>query len=234
MKKIIIISLFSLNIFYAQIPPLEDHNWKLEKIVTADSILVVPNNIVFEAVFIDNFFEFGNCSPLSGLAIFNDPSQNFEIDEPELGTPISPCPNQPILLDIEFFFQDNYIFSNSNQTTTFEPFSYVFTTTPDKIYLDITNNEGSVATFYDILLSREEFLENNIFIYPNPLKDMLTIRSYDVVLQSISIFDLQGRLLKKYDYFENNQLDLSDLAQSFYILQIKTNQGVLVQKLVKE
>jgi len=233
MKKIIIISLFSLNIFYAQVPPLEEHTWKLERIVTADSILVVPENIVFEADFTDDFFEFGNCLPLSGLGIFNDSTQDFDIDELELGTPISPCPDQPVLLDIEFFFQENYIFSNSNQTTTHEPFSYQFTTTPDKIFLDITNNEGSVATFYDTFLSQDEFLKQNLKVYPNPIKDKLFIETNNIQIKQIVIYDLSGRIVYQTNEF-SDQISLSQLNTGTYIIQLETSAGGLKSKLLKQ
>ncbi|QTY26332.1 T9SS type A sorting domain-containing protein [Flavobacterium sp. CS20] len=232
--KTFFISLFLslIGFCYAQVPPLENHTWKLEKIVTADSTLVVPNEITFNGILENsNFYQFGNCVFVGGNLTYDDTNQSFLIQESSI--PLQVCPDEQELMDIEDFFQNEFFF-DVFMASWHEPFTYAFSTTPDKIYLDITNSEGSIATFYDNFLSREEFLEDNISIYPNPVKDILNIRCSEMILQHISIFDLQGRILVNDNILENNQLDLSNLPLGIYVLQIKTNQGVSVKKLVKK
>lgn len=226
------IILLCIGFSYAQVPPLEDHTWKLEKIVTADSTLVVPSNIYFPGTFFDTFYILGSCSDVGSQTNYNDSNMSFDAISPQLNFQI--CPNQQELMDIEDFFIEEFFFIDTNQLTTHEPFVYTFSTTTNKIYLDITNSEGSVATFYDNILSRQQFLEDNISIYPNPVKDILNIRCSDMSLQYISIFDLQGRILVKDDDLENNQLDLSSLPLGIYFIQIKTDHGVSKKKLVRE
>jgi len=227
----IVFSLFISNLLMAQVPPLKDHVWKLEKIVTVDSTLVVPTNIYFSGNFFDTFYVFGNCSTIGAETAYNDASMSFNSIFPSYTFPV--CPGEEELMDIEDFFMEEFFFIDTNQMTTHDPFFYQFSTTTDKIYLDITNNVGSVATFYDDFLSQQEFLENSISVYPNPAKDKVSIDTSGLQLQKVSIFDLQGRLVLVADASDKGQIDVSPLSNGIYILQIETNQGILSKKLVK-
>jgi hypothetical protein len=231
MKKIIIISLFSLNIFYAQVPPLEEHSWKLEKIVTADSTLVVPDDITFNGMFQNpNFYNFGNCVFVDGNLLYNDDDQEFLITFSSV--PFEVCPDEEELMDIEEFFQNEFFF-DVFMVSWHEPFSYEFTTTPDKIFLDIINNEGSVATFYDTFLSQDEFLKQNLKVYPNPIKDKLFIETNNIQIKQIVIYDLSGRIVYQTNDF-SGQISLNQLNTGTYIIQLETSAGGLKSKLLKQ
>lgn len=76
-------------------------------------------------------------------------------------------------------------------------------------------------------------------IYPNPVKDKLMIQSNsDSSIQSIAIYDLSGRLVQK-NILENNTmtsytLEMSTLHTGTYLIQLYTNEGVILKKISKE
>ncbi|NHN24973.1 T9SS type A sorting domain-containing protein [Flavobacterium jejuense] len=82
-------------------------------------------------------------------------------------------------------------------------------------------------------------LEEHFAIYPNPVKDKLTIQSNsDNSIQSIAIYDLSGRLVQK-NILENNTmtsyvLDMSTLNTGTYLLQLYSTEGTILKKISKE
>ena len=67
------------------------------------------------------------------------------------------------------------------------------------------------------LSATENITTPNIVIYPNPAQDILLVKG--VELQTLRVFDLQGRLLKTTD---DAQVTVSDLASGTYLLQLGT------------
>ena len=67
------------------------------------------------------------------------------------------------------------------------------------------------------LSATENIATPNIVIYPNPAQDILLVKG--VELQTLRVFDLQGRLLKTTD---DAQVTVSDLASGTYLLQLGT------------
>lgn len=194
--------------------------------------MVVPDNIIFNGIFQNpNYYNFGNCVFVDGNLVYNDNIQNFTVAFSSI--PFQVCPNEEDLMDIEDFFQNEFFF-DVFMVSWHEPFSYVFTTQNNTIYLDITNSEGSVATFYDNVLRQEAFLRQNVKIYPNPVVNDLFIESNQTNIQELLINDLSGRIVLKQDGLENNQLDVSKLRQRIYILKIKTSNGHINKKIVKK
>lgn len=82
-------------------------------------------------------------------------------------------------------------------------------------------------------------LEEHFVIYPNPVKDKLTIQSKsDGSIQSIAIYDLFGRLVQK-TILENNTmvsyvLDMSTLNTGTYLLQLYSTEGTILKKISKK
>ncbi|MDR3272615.1 MAG: T9SS type A sorting domain-containing protein, partial [Flavobacteriaceae bacterium] len=70
-------------------------------------------------------------------------------------------------------------------------------------------------------LGTEELSVNaKIGVYPNPVKDVLHFTSKEPVLKA-EIFDLNGRLIKTAEVF-NNQLSVSSLSKGIYFLNLQT------------
>ena len=218
----------------AQDSLLFQYDWKLEKLVTSDSILIVPENKFFYGQFFNSSnniytYDFGYCNNLSGVLVYS-PVQIFDVSQYAL--PTSPCGPNIEQYMLEDYFHKQFIFEqfmvNANN-----PFTYNFSYQNDLIYLDIMNSQGSTATFYDALLSQEQFLEKSISIYPNPVDKVLHIDPANVGIRYLEVFDLQGRLIIKASEVQDNQIDVSALPQGIYILKIETDKGIMTKKLVK-
>lgn len=84
-----------------------------------------------------------------------------------------------------------------------------------------------------ILATKEEVskAKEDIFIYPNPAKDIVTIEGKNKIL-SVYVYDLSG---KRIDLpLSGNKVNVSGLAMGNYVLGIKTDEGVVTKKLIKE
>ena len=88
--------------------------------------------------------------------------------------------------------------------------------------INITSGPLAVATVDDSKLS----------IFPNPVKDVMNI-SYDKAINQIDVYDVNGKLVKTYTTVDNT-INVSDLSDGIYMLNIKTEEGLVVRKIVKE
>jgi uncharacterized protein YjdB len=71
-------------------------------------------------------------------------------------------------------------------------------------------------------------------IYPNPVQNTLYIQSSSTIEQ-VSIYDISGRMLQTFDVFKTSEvLDISHLSNGIYLLKIKTEDGEVVRKIVKQ
>lgn len=76
--------------------------------------------------------------------------------------------------------------------------------------------------------------ENKILvIYPNPTKDYINIKNKNYKIETFSLYDLGGRIIKTFSGKET-KLDLSNLPSSTYILNIKTPEGAQSFKIIKK
>ncbi|MBF02511.1 MAG: hypothetical protein CMP76_04360 [Flavobacterium sp.] len=84
-------------------------------------------------------------------------------------------------------------------------------------------------------LGSDSFLASKFVVYPNPVNDIISISSDDVVFENISLTDINGRIIKetKTDSVTNYNLNISDLNSGVYFMKIKTTDGVLDKKIIK-
>jgi hypothetical protein len=85
-------------------------------------------------------------------------------------------------------------------------------------------------------LSNSEFLDTKFSLTPNPAKDYITIsNSENILLNSISITDLNGRIVKQNSYSNvtNVQVNISDLASGVYMMNITSDKGSVTKKIIK-
>jgi hypothetical protein len=105
------------------------------------------------------------------------------------------------------------------------------------IYFDynfpIQTNDAN--TTYQQLLSTTEYgIDQNVTIYPNPVKDWVTISAKDNI-KSVSLFDVQGRVLQtKINTSGDIKIDLSTRASGVYFVKIQTEKGIKVEKIIKQ
>jgi len=71
----------------------------------------------------------------------------------------------------------------------------------------------------------------NISIYPNPTNNILNIQ-IDATIEAISVYNFQGQNVLNVS--NTNQLDLSNLAEGAYIVQINTDKGTARKTIIKQ
>lgn len=85
-----------------------------------------------------------------------------------------------------------------------------------------------------ITLSSEQFSLNEINLYPNPSNTgNITITS-NVVIEKISIINVNGQLIKEYinPLNVNNSYKITELSSGFYFIQIESNSKKEVRKVI--
>lgn len=103
------------------------------------------------------------------------------------------------------------------------------------IYFDynfpITTNEAE--TVFEILGVNELDSNEQISVYPNPVKEKFTIKS-DSKINQIEFYDVVGRLLKVslINDLESIQT-ISSFSSGTYFVKIYTERGITVQKIIK-
>jgi len=89
---------------------------------------------------------------------------------------------------------------------------------------DISENLAVGSSAFDSFVS----------LYPNPVSDVLKIKTTSGNILSIKLYSVNGKLFRTYS-FENRQveLDLNAFANGFYLLQIQTDNELLFKKIIK-
>jgi len=70
-------------------------------------------------------------------------------------------------------------------------------------------------------------LTSNIAIYPNPVSNTMYVMNEKAV--NVEIYNLQGQCVAK--YFNENVINVADLAQGTYLVKVTTNNKVITQKI---
>jgi hypothetical protein len=96
---------------------------------------------------------------------------------------------------------------------------------------------GKVVSFVASTIAIEEAmtLENSISVYPNPVKDALTIKTNNNSLLSVELTDLNGRVIRQTTVNTlQYTMEVSTLASGIYLLKIHTDTGSVSKKIRKE
>jgi len=74
-----------------------------------------------------------------------------------------------------------------------------------------------------------------IKVWPNPVSDVLSIDytlDSERLVQAISLYSINGSLIKRYEDITNDLLNVSDVPNGIYMLKIKTESDTLVKKII--
>jgi hypothetical protein len=93
--------------------------------------------------------------------------------------------------------------------------------------------DGTQAfTIYASPVGVDEGSSNAISIYPNPVKDVLHIECGGI--KEISIYNSVGKLIGQYKNADAVQIiDMGNLPNGIYLLQLKNQNEIITRKLVK-
>lgn len=76
---------------------------------------------------------------------------------------------------------------------------------------------------------------NSLTVYPNPFKDVLNIQAKEDNLISLQLFDINGRVIKQESISGTSyQLNLENLSQAVYILEITSDKSKQSVKVIKK
>jgi len=81
-------------------------------------------------------------------------------------------------------------------------------------------------------LSIESFEAGDFAIYPNPVKDYITIKTTDIQLTSIQVHNVLGKKVIEQSSLENNQLDVSKLSSGIYLLKLASGNNSITKKII--
>ncbi len=107
------------------------------------------------------------------------------------------------------------------------------------IYFDfnfpiVTNT--TATTVVDLALANQTFDPNSFTLHPNPVKNIVHLTAKNAAIQSVSIYNLLGQIVKRMQAQELNSLetiDVSGLKTGTYFMEIISNQGKSTQKFIK-
>ncbi|CAM4417919.1 DUF7619 domain-containing protein [Flavobacterium terrigena] len=106
------------------------------------------------------------------------------------------------------------------------------------IYFDFNSAiVTNTATSTIATLASEDFSRSTIFsIYPNPVKNLLSIYSKDDVnIKGVYIYNSLGQLVLTNSNFKNNEpVDVSMLSSGHYFMKLETDSNILNCKFIKE
>ncbi len=81
-------------------------------------------------------------------------------------------------------------------------------------------------------LDKEEHM--SLVVYPNPFTDQITIRSMNGNTGTVRILSMTGSCFISDTLYKGQQvMDVSELSRGLYLLELKTNKDILIQKIVK-
>ena len=80
-----------------------------------------------------------------------------------------------------------------------------------------------------------EELNSSLSIYPNPVSDRLYIET-DAVIEEVIVYDVFGRckITETQSHKDTKSIDISDLNNGIYFVKIRTAEGEIVKRIVKE
>lgn len=150
----------------------------------------------------------------------------------------------------ETYFEDIF----NSQTETFDKKVYAYDTLQNLIEfttyatLDIGSNtwiqdsdDVNYKFYYkpylDDVSAKNLIAAKDFEVYPNPSKNTLTLKMADAAIATIQVLDINGKVLLYFQAATNAtqaQIDISTLASGTYLLQVNTQKGSGVQKIVKQ
>lgn len=89
-------------------------------------------------------------------------------------------------------------------------------------------NPSNPVSSKEIILADEA-----VSIFPNPVSDVLQIATNDLNVQRVRLFDPVGRLVVEDTAFDG-QLDMANLGNGFYTLEVLGQEGKWIGKVVKQ
>ncbi len=93
------------------------------------------------------------------------------------------------------------------------------------------------SQFTTTALAKEEFLQNQFTLYPNPTKGSFTIEFKDLMNSfSVEVYDVAGKTIYENNYDQSANLsqviNLDNATSGVYFVNIKSDNGIVTKKLI--
>jgi len=85
----------------------------------------------------------------------------------------------------------------------------------------------------DEIMSSIENVKSKFLIYPNPVKNILNIKT-DNPIHSYKIYSLDGRKLMEENKLNDSKIDVSNLTKGNYLIKFQTKGEEQTTKFIKE
>lgn len=103
--------------------------------------------------------------------------------------------------DAKIYYSDTHLFLDSNGET-------------------FTYNLSELRKAYFTIIDKVDEVDNQQFsVYPNPTNDVLKIRNISDN-QSVTIYSVDGKILKKIEVSDEAEINVSDLQPGLYIIGV--------------
>ena len=146
------------------------------------------------------------------------------------GDNITLTANTPVTKSYEYEFKGDYRLPNNAQDPishasehSVENFANIYAT---KEVLQ-SGKVGAASAIKEQMLSNGEVL-----VYPNPARNIINIESNNEI-KEVVVYNLLGQKIKQY-HSAINTIDISDIANGIYVINITTDKGVTTKKFIKE
>ena len=90
----------------------------------------------------------------------------------------------------------------------------------------------TLFTSYSLVSEINDIDNNEIIIYPNPVKNTLFIVGVSENMW-MSIYNFQGNMIQRKQVQDNN-LDISNLTKGIYLIKFETKSGTITRKFFKQ
>jgi hypothetical protein len=126
-----------------------------------------------------------------------------------------------------------FISSNVSEGNYTFNFSNVIITNTENIDISSLALESGQLTVSGTQLSVEgQELERSIQLYPNPVKDILSIKSKAIVISKVAIYSVLGKKIKEVkSNFES--IGISNLSKGLYIIRIFSDKESITKRIIK-
>lgn len=105
-----------------------------------------------------------------------------------------------------------------------------YSTTTDMFIFDIDDVESTTT-----LSTNDDAKKLDMSFYPNPVKDVLTIKHQDSKITNVQVFSLDGRKMSEVSNHANDvKIDMKSLPKGTYIVKTKTSNGETSLKIIKD
>ncbi|NJO87928.1 MAG: T9SS type A sorting domain-containing protein [Chloroflexia bacterium] len=96
----------------------------------------------------------------------------------------------------------------------------------------LINGQESVINWAGTTSLNDEFIKQDIVLYPNPVKNILTLKGVEPNSE-LSIYSLNGELLRQVKV-ENSTVNFENLTPNNYLIKVKGKKTTFSKIIIKE